>query len=130
MVFTHNFSPHGATLWNNRAIVLNRKTLFIPSWYENNIIFITDIFDSHGQVLTFSDFKTTFSIQSSIRDFKNVCKALPVALLNFIQNYLHYSARQRTLPKIQLNQISLNDKKCKYNTINKTFKGKLFHNLD
>ncbi len=27
MVFTHNFTPHSSTLWNNRTITLNSKTL-------------------------------------------------------------------------------------------------------
>lgn len=34
MAFTHNFTPHGSTLWNNRVITINRKMLFIQSWYE------------------------------------------------------------------------------------------------
>lgn len=47
-----------------------------------------------------------------------------------IQNYLHYSKSQINLPKLQLNQIPLNSKKCNNNCISKIFKCKLFHDFD
>ena len=28
IIFTHNFSSHGSTLWNNRVITVNRKSVF------------------------------------------------------------------------------------------------------
>ena len=34
MIFTHNFSLHGSTLWNNRVIVIKRKSLFKYDQYE------------------------------------------------------------------------------------------------
>ena len=33
MIFTHNFSPHGSVLWNNRVITVNRKSIFRRDWY-------------------------------------------------------------------------------------------------
>lgn len=72
MVFTHNFTPHGSTLWNNRVITISRKTLFFRNWFEKGIIFITDILDEQGNFLSFTDFKTKFNIQSLIRDYNNV----------------------------------------------------------
>ncbi|KAI2647901.1 LINE-1 retrotransposable element ORF2 protein [Labeo rohita] len=62
MVFAHNFSPHGSTLWNNRVMTKN-------------------ILDEQGHFLRFTDFKTKFNIQSLRRDYNKVCKAIPAALL-------------------------------------------------
>lgn len=130
MVFTHNFTPHGSTLWNNRVITVNRKMLFIQSWFEKGIIFVTDILDEQGNLLEFITFKNKFNIQSSLREYKKICKAIPLALLKLIQNYLQYSREGIRLPKLQLSQISVKDKKCNNKYINKIFKRRLFHDFD
>lgn len=130
LVFAHNFSPHGSTLWNNRVITINRRTLFKRNWYEKGIIFVKDILDDQGNLLAYQDFITKYNIKESLREFNKVCKAIPIPLLNMIKNYLQYSIRHITLPKLQLNQISLNDKRSRNNIISKIFKGKLFHNFD
>lgn len=44
MAFDHNFTPHGSTLWNNRTITVNRKTLFLQSWYEKKSYFCNRYF--------------------------------------------------------------------------------------
>lgn len=113
-------------MWNNRTITVNRKTLFLQSWYKKRIIFVTDILEAHGNFLAFNDFKTKFNIQSSLREYNKICKAIPPALIQMIQNYLHYSGGQVTLPKLQLFQIPLTDKKCNNKGLNKMFKGHLF----
>lgn len=130
MVFTHNFTPHGSTLWNNRVITVNRKMLFIHSWYKKGVIFVTDLLDDQGNFLTFMDFKIKYNIQGSLREFNKVCKAIPVALLNMIKSHLQNYQRQTRLPKLQLNQININNKKCNNNIINKILKGKIFHDFE
>jgi len=100
MVFTHNLTPHGSTLWNNRVITISRKTLFFRNWFEKGIIFITDILDEQGNFLSFTDFKTKFDIQSLVRDYNKVCKAIPIALLNMIRNYLKREKNEKNCLKI------------------------------
>lgn len=130
MVFAHNFTPHGSTLWNNRVITINRKSLFIKKWYDNKIIFITDLLDANGQFLTLAEFEIKYNLKSSVREYRKVCEAVPVALLNLIQSYLKYHKGTAALPKIQLNHVSLNDKKCNNKIINGLFKSKLFHGFE
>ena len=65
MLFTHNFSPHASTLWNNRTIIINRKTLFTQPWYDKKIISVADLMDSHGSIMKIDSFKEKFDIQCS-----------------------------------------------------------------
>uniref|UniRef100_A0A3P9AV59 Reverse transcriptase domain-containing protein n=1 Tax=Maylandia zebra TaxID=106582 RepID=A0A3P9AV59_9CICH len=130
MVFAHNFSPHCSTLWNNRTITINKKSLFIKEWFEKNIIFITDLLDERGQFLSVGVFNAKFNIQCSLREYDKVCKAIPLPLLSLIQGYLYYSKAQISLPSLHLNQILLTDKNCNNKTMNKIFKNKLFHDFN
>lgn len=52
MVFTHNFPPHNSTVWNNSVITINRKSVFIGNWFERDIIFVTDLMDCNGSILS------------------------------------------------------------------------------
>ena len=49
IMFTHNFTPYGSTLWI--AIAINRKSLFKKEWNEREVLFIVDLFDEAGQFL-------------------------------------------------------------------------------
>ena len=53
MMFTHNFTPHSSTLWNNRTITINRKTLFKQEWYDKKVIYVIDLMDENGNVWQF-----------------------------------------------------------------------------
>lgn len=56
MIFTHNFSPHSSTLWNNRVILINRKSIFKNDWAERDIMFVTDLLDCNGNILDYKTF--------------------------------------------------------------------------
>lgn len=45
------FTPHGSTVWNNRVITINRKSIFKCDWYEKGILFVTDFLDSNGNIM-------------------------------------------------------------------------------
>ncbi len=51
MIFSHNFSPHGSTLWNNTVIIIDRKSLFKRDCYEKGIVFMNDILHDNGNFL-------------------------------------------------------------------------------
>ncbi len=130
MLFTHNFSPHGSTLWNNRTIKINRKTLFKQTWYDKKIIFITDLMDNHGSIMELESFNEKFDLQCSHREYNKVCQAIPTPLLQLIQNTLTHSSVRMTLPDIRIGQITLEDKKCSNKAIRNRFKEILFLDLE
>ena len=90
MIFTHNFSPHGSTLWNNRAMTSNRKTLYNQKWCDKKIMFVADMLDEHGSILQLNSFNETCNMQCSYREYSNICKAIPVPLIQLIKNTISF----------------------------------------
>ncbi len=48
MIFSHNFTPHNSVLWNNRTILIKRKSVFKAEWFDKGILFVTDLMDYKG----------------------------------------------------------------------------------
>lgn len=42
------FTPRGSTMWSNRTITINIKTVFKQEWYEKLIV---DLLDETGQIV-------------------------------------------------------------------------------
>jgi len=63
MIFTHNFTPHGSTLWSNRTIMANRKSLLKQEWLEKNVLFVADLIDEAGQFIQYNSFIEKFAIK-------------------------------------------------------------------
>lgn len=112
MLFTHNFSPHGSTLWSNRTITINGKTLFKLTWFEKKIIFLTNLMDKKGLFLKLDSFKKKYNIRCSYREYNKICQAIPVSLIQQIQNTFTYSKVMITLPDIKTENNQIGEKKC------------------
>lgn len=131
MVFTHNFTPHCATLWNNRVIVSNKKSLFNQLWFDQGIILVHDILDVNGEILQLKDFKNKFNnIQCSLKEYKKICKSIPVNLIQLIKNTISFSNVQIKLPNLTIGELNITDKKCDNKYLNKAFKGYIYHDYD
>lgn len=79
MIFTLNFTPHCSTLWNNRTITINRKTVSKQECYEKKMFYI-DLLDETGQIIQHNSSMEKFEIKCSLREFNTLCKAIPLAL--------------------------------------------------
>lgn len=42
---THNFTSRGSTVWTNRIVTINRKSIYLQKWFDKNVIFVTDLMD-------------------------------------------------------------------------------------
>lgn len=96
----------------NRTITINRKTLFKLTWFEKETIFVTDLMDNKGLFLELDSFKEKYNIQCSYREYNKICQAIPVPLIQQIQNTLTYSRVMITLPDIKIGNIQIGEKKC------------------
>lgn len=74
MIFTHNFTPHRSTHWNNRVILINKKSLFKRNWFEKGILFVTDILDRSCNFLSFESFKEKYDVACTTREFDKSVK--------------------------------------------------------
>lgn len=127
MIFSHNFTPQSSTLWNNRTITINRKTVFKQDWFDKKVFFVIDLMDNIGNFLDFNTFKEKFDVQCSYREFSKICKAIPRALVHLIQNTLSQSRIQAVMPELKIDQLHISDRKCINQFIGKAFKCKTFH---
>jgi len=84
MIFTHNFTPHSLFLWNNRTILINRKSVFKAEWFDKEIIFVTDLMDCKGVLLDHTSFVEHSNINCTHREYQKICKGIPVALIHLI----------------------------------------------
>uniref|UniRef100_A0A3B3HKX7 Reverse transcriptase domain-containing protein n=1 Tax=Oryzias latipes TaxID=8090 RepID=A0A3B3HKX7_ORYLA len=129
MPFNHNFSPHNTVLWNNRFITVNKKSLFMSERYGNGVYFVHDLMRTDGRLLSYYEFVTKHKIKDSSNCYNKVCKAIPIPLLNLIQNILQYNEIKPQLSELKINNIPLKDKKCNNKLITLTFKQLIFCNF-
>ncbi len=130
MIFTQNVSPHCSTLLNNRTITVNRKTVFKKEWYGKNVLHVVDLLDETGQIIQHNAFMEKFEIKCSFRDFNTLCKAIPIALKQLIQNTLTYSKVSVKLPELKIGDVYVGDKKCNNKVIGNVLKYKLFSDFN
>ena len=62
LIYKHNFSPHRCFIWNNRLIKFKNKSLFYKTWFDNNIILVSQLLNDNGSLLNYSEFLHTFGI--------------------------------------------------------------------
>lgn len=130
MIFTQNFSPHCATLWNNRVILSNKKSLFNQHWFDHGILFVHDILDTNGDILQLQELKTKFNLHSSKKEYTKICKAIPPVLLQMIKNTITFSNVQIKLPTPKIGEMKIIDKKCDNKYLNRAFKGLMYHDYN
>lgn len=84
-----NFTPHGATLWNNRPITINRKILFKQEWNEKKVVYVVNLIDEAGRFIQYNSFMEKFVIKCSLRECNSLCRKIPLSLEQLIQNTLN-----------------------------------------
>lgn len=51
----------GSCIWNNMNTEINNTPVFYCTWYANNVHIIKDLFNEHGQLLTYEQFQVKYS---------------------------------------------------------------------
>lgn len=125
MIFTHS-----SVLWNNRAILVNRKSVFKVDWFDKGIVFVTDLMDCEGVLLTHNSFVERSNLICTHREYQRICKAIPLALIHLIQNTLTYSNVTPVLPNLLIGRYKLLDKDFNNKAVTDAFKSKLFHDYN
>lgn len=129
MMFTHNFTPHSSTLWNNRTILINRKTLFKQEWYDKNVLYVMDLMDKNGSLLQFNSFVDKFNLKCSYREFNQISRAIPLPLKFMIKNILTNSNVTVKLPELKIGELKFGEGKCNNKILGSVFKEKLFYDI-
>ena len=54
---------HEEIIWNNQKIIINGKPLFYKSWFEKNIIRVSDLLQKYGKFLSFKNFCNKYKLK-------------------------------------------------------------------
>lgn len=63
-IFSHNLTPHNSVLWNNRTILISRKSVFNADWFDKGIVFVSDLMDDNGVFLSYENFVLSSNLTS------------------------------------------------------------------
>ena len=64
-------------IWNNRFIKIDGKSFYYRSWANKGIMKISDLLNTHGQFLSFENFKCKYGVRSTFLDYAGVLAAIP-----------------------------------------------------
>ena len=64
-------------IWNNRFIKIDGKSFYYRSWANKGILKISDFLNTHGQFLSFENFKCKYGVRSTFLDYAGVIAAIP-----------------------------------------------------
>lgn len=85
LIYKHNFSPHRCYIWNNGHITFKNKSFFFKTWFENDIMLVTQLLSGNGNVPNNSEFLQTFHIPVTPREFSIVMDAISSAILTLLK---------------------------------------------
>lgn len=86
LIYKHNFSPHTYLIWNNKDILYKNKSLFLANWVEKQVLLVNQLFDNHGQLLSYSEFLNTFQFLVTPKEYAIVFGAIPNGVIMLFKN--------------------------------------------
>ncbi|KAF3851853.1 hypothetical protein F7725_005208 [Dissostichus mawsoni] len=100
IVFSHNFSPHGSTLWNNRVIIINRKSLFRSDWHEKGILFVNDLLDCNDTTVRVQQQTAAMHVNDLLKWNKRMAIVYATGIWTMVGSYAFYkyTGRLEDLP--------------------------------
>lgn len=97
---------------------------------NKKIIFITDLLDDNGVILSYPDFSEKYCLNCSQREYNKFCELVPLPLLHLIKIFMIYNNFSSVLPNLLLGQCQLFDKNAIRNLLVVSSKTKIFHSYN
>ena len=74
-------------LFNNTLILIDKKSVFWKSWFDNNVVTVHDLLKDDGTVMTYNDFTKKYkNIESNFLQFYQMLSAIPKRLFILAKN--------------------------------------------
>ena len=107
------------SLWINKNIKINNKTLSNIRAYEKGIKLINDILDNNGQILRYTAFTNKYNIHISPFKYMSIVDAIPREWRQLIKNcnFPPYVIKDKELPHLKINDQYKNITQIKSNEI-------------
>lgn len=81
MIYKHNFSPHRYSIWNNKDILYKNRSIFFGEWFNSNIIWVRQLFNSNGVLFSYEEFLQYYGIPITPKQYAIVFDAIPSGVL-------------------------------------------------
>ena len=74
-------------LFNNTLILIDKRSVFWKSWFDNNVVTVHDLLKDDGTVMTYNDFTKKYkNIKSNFLQFYQMLSAIPKLLFILAKN--------------------------------------------
>ncbi len=121
LCYVHNFSPHKVILWNNSYITVNRKSVYLQSWMDKGVYFLSDILDQSANLLSYENFMNKWLFPIKYKEYNSVMKAIPSGLLMLMRSHMLSYNICRSEPVLCLNGVDINSTNCTNTFIRQIF---------
>lgn len=81
LIYKHNFTPHKYLIWNNKHILYKNKSLFFSNWVEKRIILVNQLFNSNGQLMSYSEFLDAYKFPVTPKEYAILFDAIPSGII-------------------------------------------------
>lgn len=112
LMYKHNFSPHKQIIWNNKMIKYKRKSIFYDNWFNNNIVFVSQLLDNTGSLMNHTKFIETTCNSISPQEYAVVLNAIPTGYFRILQGNNIPIDELVFNSEIFLDGLQFNNKKC------------------
>lgn len=120
LIYKHNFSPHSYLIWNNKDILYKHKSLFKEYWFQNNIIWVDQLFNKDGLLFTYKEFLAKYNIPVAPGEYAEVFGAIPSGVCMLFRNQKRLDVHKLTCisptdtltGKLCLSSHSVNNNRC------------------
>lgn len=89
LLFNHNFTPHNTPVWNNRYILINRKSFYMAEWHSKGVWAVSHFMDK-ANILQHQEFCEKFQIHCTKYKYNQVIKAIPLSLQAMVRQDILY----------------------------------------
>ena len=73
----HTEDPRNEILWFNSNIKIDNKVVYYKTYHEKNIIYLKDLLDQNGNLMSFSDFQTKYKTRYKFLHYLGLLGAIP-----------------------------------------------------
>lgn len=74
------------SIWFNSKIQVNNRYVFLQRWCNNGVFYINDLLNSNDAIMSFTEFKNTYNVNSTFTEFYGIISAIPSEWKESIKN--------------------------------------------
>lgn len=112
LAHTHNFTPHNASIWNNKYILHRNRSLCYKNWLNRSIWSVRDLMDEQGNILDYNAFTLKHGFACHPKEFFIVVNAIPSGIKMLMKSSLSYSEVKPVLPALYIGDFQFKSDSC------------------